>query len=148
VSNRIKLLRRLAVLAAALCLIACTDDTGSDDSDPQTCVEIDYEGCALLYPPSWDQVWDQTINTTCSGGGAACHSGQFGVIFTDQTSAYTSLTTGEHAQIIPGDPACSPLMHRLESDDPSFRMPPGNTALPAGARCSIATWIANGASQN
>jgi len=141
--------RRLAAsLTAALCLGACTDDAGSDDSSAQTCVEIDYEGCALLYPPSWDQVWDQTITTTCSGGGAACHSGQFGAVFTDQASAYTTLTTGAHAQIIPGDPACSPLMLRLESDDPSFRMPPGNTALAAGARCSIATWIADGASQN
>jgi hypothetical protein len=39
-------------------------------------------------------------------------------------------------------------MLRLESDDAAFRMPPGNTPLAAGARCSIATWIADGAEQD
>jgi hypothetical protein len=126
----------------SLSLTACTDD--GDDAPAQQCVEIDYEGCALLYPPTWEQVWQQTISTSCSGGGSACHAGDVGLTFGDQATAYEGLMH----EIVPGDPACSPVMVRLESEDPSFRMPPGNTPLAAGARCSIATWIANGAPQN
>jgi hypothetical protein len=129
-------------------LASCTDDQGNDEDSAPACVEIDYEGCTQLYPPTWDQVWSQTISTTCSGGGSACHAGELGLTFGDQDTAYTGLTSGAHAQIIAGDPQCSPLMIRLESDDPNYRMPPGNTALAAGARCSIATWIEGGATQN
>ena len=129
-----------ALLALTVSLLACTDDGGDDESAPQ-CVEIDYDDCALLYPPTWDQVWTQTISTTCSGGGSACHAGDVGLTFGDQATAYEGLMH----EIVVGDPGCSHLMVRLESDDPNFRMPPGNTPIPAGARCSIATWIANGA---
>lgn len=137
------------VFAGLLCLAACGDDElGSDDSTAPECVEIDYQDCAQLYPPNWDQVWDQTISTTCSGGGSACHDGELRVAFDDQAAAYIGLTSGADPHVIAGDPACSPLMIRLESDDPEFRMPPGNTALPEAARCSIATWISNGATQH
>jgi hypothetical protein len=131
------------VLVSLVLLAACTGDGGEDEGAPE-CVEIDYEGCALLYPPTWDQVWQQTISTTCSGGGSACHAGDVGLTFGDQNTAYTGLMH----EVVVGDPACSPLMLRLESEDPGFRMPPGNTPLAAGARCSIATWIANGALQD
>lgn len=131
------------VLVSLMVLPACTGGSGEDDYAPQ-CVEIDYEGCALLYPPTWEQVWQQTISTTCANGGSACHAGDVGLTFGDQDTAYTGLMH----EIVAGDPACSPLMLRLESDDPSFRMPPGNTPLSASARCSIATWILNGAPQD
>lgn len=133
-------------LGLVLSLSACTGD-GDGDQAP-ACVEIDYAGCAPLYPPSWDQVWQQTLAPSCSGGGSACHGSGGELLLTDPATAYTGLTSGAHPQIVPGDPACSPVMIRLESDDPNFRMPPGNTALPAGARCSIATWITNGATPN
>lgn len=125
------------MLAAAA---ACHDD-GSADEHPSECLTIDYEGCTLLYPPTWEQVWQQTISTTCTGG-SACHSG--GLSFGDPDIAHAGLLK----ELVPGDPNCSHLMQRLESDDPDFRMPPGNTPLAAGARCSIATWIANGAMQD
>lgn len=138
-------MRRLAhtlVIAALLVSSACTDDHGEES--PPECVAIDYEGCALLYPPTWEQVWQQTISSSCSGGGSACHGDAVGLSFIDQASAYEGLMH----HVVAGDPACSPLMVRLESEDANFRMPPGNTSLAAGARCSIATWIANGAPQN
>ena len=128
----------------ALAGLACTDDGNGDDDPAPQCVEIDYEGCAQLYPPTWDQVWQQTISTTCTGGGSACHSGDLDLTFGDQDTA----DEGLRHELVAGDPNCSHLMLRLESDDPNFRMPPGNTPLPAGARCSIATWIANGATQD
>jgi hypothetical protein len=129
----------LFVLALAL---ACQDDGGGDDDPAPECLTIDYEGCALLYPPSWEQVWQQTLSSSCAGGGSACHGDNAGLSFTEQASAYAGLMH----QLVPGDPNCSPLMLRLESADPSVRMPPGNTPLTAGARCSIATWIGSGAS--
>lgn len=132
-----------ALLALTVSLLACTDDGGDDESAPQ-CVDIDYDGCALLYPPTWEQVWTQTISTQCSGGGAACHASDERVRFDDQAAAYEGLMH----EIVVGDPGCSHLMVRLESDDPDFRMPPGNTPISDGARCSIATWIADGASQD
>ncbi|MFO7561542.1 MAG: hypothetical protein R6X02_02765 [Enhygromyxa sp.] len=137
--HRPLLLAGLLALAAA-----CGDDGPGDDAPAPACLTIDYEGCALLYPPTWEQVWQQTISTSCSGGGSACHAGEVGLSFQDPDSAYAGLA---HELVI-GDPNCSPLMLRLESDDPEFRMPPGNTPLAAGARCSIATWIANGAAQD
>ncbi len=143
-------IRRAAALATLL-FAACTDDGPADDGATPACVEIDYEGCALLYPPTWDQVWEQTITTSCSGGGAACHDdGEDGerLRLVEPDAAYLALTEGEHPQVIPGDPRCSPLLIRLESEDPTYRMPPGNTALAAGARCSIATWVAAGATQD
>jgi hypothetical protein len=140
--------RASVVLIAVLSLLslgACTDDGGSP---APACVEIDYADCAQLYPPTWEQVWQQTLSSSCSGGGAACHAGDLRLSLVDQTTAFLELTGGAHPQVIPGDPACSPLMIRLESDDPNLRMPPGSTPLAAGARCSIATWISNGATQD
>jgi hypothetical protein len=133
----------LAVLGA-IGAAACHDEGPADDDSPSECLTIDYQDCALLYPPTWDQVWQQTISTTCSGGGSACHAGDLGLTFGDQDTAYAGLVH----ELRPGDPNCSHLMLRLESEDPDFRMPPGNTPLAAGARCSIATWIANGAAQD
>jgi hypothetical protein len=102
----------------------------------------------MLYPPTWDQVWAQTLSTTCSGGGSACHAGDLRLSLVDADAAYAGLTSGTHPLVVAHDPQCSPLMVRLESDDPVFRMPPGNTALASGARCSIATWIDAGATQD
>lgn len=86
---------------------------------------------------------------SCGSQGSACHPGggpPGSLTFDAQATTYTELLEGAH--VLPGDPACSPLMIRLESDDPDERMPPGTTPIPAGARCSIATWIAEGAPEN
>jgi len=133
-------------LTSLLVLGACTDDSSADtDTDTLACVEIDYEGCTQLYPPTYDQVWDQTLAPSCGVGGS-CHpsGGPAGSLtFDDAETTLSELLDGGH--VIPGDPHCSPLMIRLESDDPSVRMPPGETPILASARCSVATWIAEGA---
>lgn len=137
---------RLALVAglgvALPATVACTDDGSADDGAP-SCVDYDHTSCELLYPATYDQVWSQTVESTCSGGGAACHEGDVGLTFTDPATTHASLLS--EALVVPGDPACSPLMVRLLSDDPSLRMPPGQTPIADGAICSIATWIADGA---
>lgn len=141
----------MRALLAFLCCLgpAACDNDGGDDERELSCVEIDYTACSQLYPPTWDQVWQQTLEPSCGGGGSSCHpsGGPAGSLtFMDQATTYMELTSGAH--VIAGDPACSPVIIRLESDDPGVRMPPGNTPIPAGARCSIATWIADGAVEN
>lgn len=133
-------------LGLALLLVLSACESGSGDDGAPSCVEIDVTACALLYPATYEQVWSQTLAPSCSGGGSACHPSGAALSFQDAAVTYDDLLDG--ALVIPGDPGCSPLMIRLESDDPSFRMPPGSTPIHAGARCSIANWIANGAAQD
>ncbi|MEE9383781.1 MAG: c-type cytochrome domain-containing protein [Nannocystaceae bacterium] len=108
------------------------------------------DDCALLYPPQWAYVFGQTLLPGC-GAGVACHASDQaagavgGLVFDASTRAYARLLAGPRPLVVAGDPWCSPLILRLESEDPAFRMPPGNTALAAGARCSIARWISDGA---
>lgn len=135
----------LALALMTFAVSACTDDANADTGEAGlACVSIDYEGCSLLYPPTYEQVWAQTLEPSC--GAETCHpsGGPVGSLtFDDPDTTFEELFAGEH--VIAGDPHCSPLMIRLETDDPSLRMPPGNTPLLEGARCSIATWIAEGA---
>lgn len=141
--------RRPVLVLSITLLLACTNDDGADDESALSCVDIDYEGCTQLYPPTWDEVWTQTLAPTCGSGGTACHpsGGPPGSLtFQDQAVTYDELIDGGH--VIAADPGCSPVMIRLESDDPGVRMPPGQTPIPEGARCSIATWIAAGAPEN
>jgi hypothetical protein len=136
----------LGLLALCLACTACSDDGGGEESGAPSCVEIDYEGCAQLYPATYAQIWSQTLAPTCGSQGSACHPSGGSLTFDASDTTYTELIEGAH--VIPGDPACSPLMIRLESEDPGKRMPPGTTPIPGGARCSIATWIAEGAPEN
>lgn len=146
----------LSSLVLAVAALACTgDDAAGDEGEAlPACVEVDYEGCAELYPPTWDQVWAQTLANSCDGGGGACHASddivasESGLALVDPADAHARLTEGPSPHVVAGDPQCSPLMVRLEIDDPSLRMPPGETPIPAGARCSIAHWIRAGASVN
>jgi hypothetical protein len=80
-----------------------------------------------------------------------CHTADAamaGLVLQDADQAY-SLLLGQtgRARVNPGDPACSLLVIRLESNDPTFRMPPGPTPLLESARCDILQWIANGAAR-
>jgi hypothetical protein len=135
-------------LCTCLAALACTpaEDDDESDSGAPACVDIDYSGCALLYPATYSQVWAQTLAPSCGGGGSACHETNTALRFQDPSETHQQLLDGGF--VVAGDPACSHLLVRLESDDPSVRMPPGNTPIAEGARCSIATWIANGAAQD
>ncbi|PRQ05708.1 c-type cytochrome domain-containing protein [Enhygromyxa salina] len=146
----------VAMALAAGCEAGNDDDNGSGDAIPE-CVEYTLDGCAPLYPASYDQVWTQTLDSGCAEFGTACHAqadaagATRGLTFVDPQQTYdhltmTSMTSELGPLVVPGDPLCSPLFVRLATDDAAIRMPPGGTGLSAGALCSIGTWIADGAS--
>jgi hypothetical protein len=147
------LARRVRALAAAavVCVSApaCNDDDGDPDGDG--CVDRP-ASCEQLYPPEWDEVWQNTIEPTCTAQGSSCHfsadasgAANGGPIFADQAQAYGRLLDGEHPLVVPGDPECSPLYFRLATDDTALRMPPGEAPVDERALCSIAAWIESGA---
>lgn len=143
-----------ALLALVLVGSCASDDDGSgDDADAvPECVEYALEGCAPLYPATYDQVWTQTLSKGCAEG-SACHANddaagaKYGLTFVDpqQTFDHLMLVGERGALVVPGEPLCSPLFVRLATDDPAIRMPPGSSGLDAGALCSIGTWISSGA---
>ena len=69
-----------------------------------------------------------------------------GLVLEDPTESYDALLgrNGAPRRVIPGDPACSDLMVRLDSPGQEWSMPPG-TPLDERARCAIRRWIAAGA---
>lgn len=145
-------------LVPALSSLGCdgssgTDEDGETGSSAQVpdCVEYALEGCAPLYPPSYDQVWNQTLSNGCAEFGTACHAQEDaagalgGMTFVDPQQSWDHMLMASEPLVVPGDPLCSELLVRLASDDPAIRMPPGTSGLADGALCSIATWIAEGA---
>lgn len=140
------------VRAVGLALL-CSLVASCDETPPPPCVEGLALDCTPLYdPPIFQSVFERTLRPSCGTGTNTCHTAlgaKGGLVFEEADAAYSLLlgqTDGRH-RVLPGDPACSPVMIRLESASPTFRMPPGPTALPAGERCAIAKWIAAGASR-
>jgi hypothetical protein len=135
--------RRISLL---LLFAAC----GGPAGDPP-CVQNLDTNCAALYdPPTFSALYQNILHPTCASGSGTCHTTDFaprGLVFEDQQQAYNLLLglNGARQRVIPGDPGCSILMRRLESNDPSYRMPPGNTPLTQPQLCTFVKWIANGA---
>jgi hypothetical protein len=159
------------LLPAAL---ACSSATGGNSADvePEAKVEVPNEpqaepepvpeptkpvclkrltlDCAMTFAPKFESIFDNRLRPTCGAAGVSCHGSagaQAGLVLDDIDQAYDSLLgldRANNARVIPNDPECSPLMMRLESDDPGTVMPVGSK-LPEGERCSIRNWIANGA---
>lgn len=145
---------RLATSLSLALVTACPADEGEGDEAGEVpqCIEYALDGCAPLYPASYDHVWNQTLADGCAQFGSACHASadaagaENGMIFADPQQAYDHMTSaGSDSLIVAGDPLCSPFFVRLASDDPDIRMPPGSSGLSDGALCSIGSWIAEGA---
>jgi hypothetical protein len=141
--------RFLGSFAFTLMVGGCQPDTAADDdADVPECVEYELDGCMALYPPTYDQVWSQTLSSSCGQVGSACHAqagsggAVDGLVFVDALTSWEHMTAEE--LIVPGDPLCSPLFVRLATDDPDIRMPPGTGGLSPAALCSIGTWITDG----
>lgn len=134
--------RLLTATAAILIFAGCPNET-----DPPTCVTVDL-ACDPLYEPVFDEIFSRTLKPTCGVAGSSCHSAQGrknGLAFADPDEAYELLLGSDgNPRVVPGDPECSLLISRLESDDPAFQMPPG-APLSEAERCVIRQWIANGA---
>jgi hypothetical protein len=132
--------------------VGCDEDDGGDDGLP-ACVDFDTMACTPQYPPEFDRVFTETLQPTCGVAGSACHGEPDadgtpgGMLVTDADGTYaTLLGEGGGTQfVVVGDPLCSLMMVRLNVDDPALVMPPGQQPIDEDVRCSIATWIAEGA---
>lgn len=145
-----------SVACIVLCLVssACGSSEPSDDGGDgavQCLAPLDLD-CDPTYPATFDQIYDRTISKSCgvTGAGMSCHGdegGQLGLVLSGEDQAYDALLgkLDVHALVVPGEPECSILVQRVESNDAAFRMPSGETRLSEGVRCAIRQWIANGA---
>lgn len=145
---------RAALVIAPLVITlvaACGDDTGGGAgmSGGGACLPaLDLE-CTPAYPPTFDQIHTRHIAMTCGAGGTLCHGpmGNKGNLVLDRDDAdqaYEALLDPSRGLVIPGDPECSTLIKRVESEDPSVVMPVGMRLMP-GQRCAIRKWVADGA---
>ena len=119
--------------------VAC----GGADQDP--CEETLPSSCSPLYEPTFTQVYTQTLQVKCAVTGGACHSAagaKGGLILEGEDAAYAGLV--ESGRVIPGEPECGELTHRLESTDAAIVMPVGGN-LSEPERCAIYAWIRAGA---
>ncbi|RMG96959.1 MAG: hypothetical protein D6705_09960 [Deltaproteobacteria bacterium] len=137
-----------ATIAIGLATTISACEGGDDDDDAPTCVTVD-TSCTPAFQPTFDNVWAEVIQPSCGTPGTSCHGqadasgAEDGLVFSDIDAAYSNLV--DHGFVTPNDAACSELVVRLEIDDASKRMPPGNTPLDAGLRCGVIQWIEGGA---
>jgi hypothetical protein len=143
-----------ALACCALSLWGCNGDDGGGGSagggGADMCLEDVELDCGPAFQPTFESLWENELSTCgASSTGSSCHGpdgGQAGLYLTDIDEAYDLLLDPPDTspRVLPGDPECSPLIQRIESDDASFVMPPG-TPLSESVRCAIRQWVANGA---
>ena len=143
---------RCLVAGLAVCgLVACSDP-------PLDCVQnLDPDHCTALYPPTFDNVYSDTLVPKCSTGGGSCHTPeghQAGLSFDENKpdDAYNlllmaSTTFPDRFRVIPGDPSCSEMIERIYSTAKRWHMPRGSELAPEET-CSIVKWIDEGAHRN
>ena len=141
--------RKLKTVCAAG-LAALFSFCGQDSDSRPTCLsQVDVDSCTPLYPAEFPVIYRQVLSATCASAGVSCHGpggGNGGIVFATDTEAHAELLghAGDRALVIPGDPACSELVVRLDLSGHSWSMPP-SAPLDERARCSIRRWIADGA---
>jgi len=116
---------------------------GCGGSEPPTCRTDLVVDCTPQYEPTFRNVYVNTLARSCGVGGGSCHASagaKAGLQLDDEQIAYDHLVA---RQVVAGDPACSPLMDRLERSGMGV-MPPGGQ-LASEERCAVQQWIANGA---
>ena len=139
------------LLGAAITTVAIASCTSHSDPPPPACVTGLSLDCKPLYdPPVYQTIFDKTLRPTCATGTGTCHTSDAamgGLVLQDADSAYALLlgTTDGRKRVVPGDPACSLLMIRIDSTDPNLHMPRGPNSLLDAEKCAIAQWIAAGA---
>ncbi len=156
--STLRLWRRMAVwrrfarppsFAAGCALVGLTVSGCGGEPGAPRCVEVTVEPCDELYPPTWENVYTNTLIPKCAAGSGACHTssdatGAGGGLFFDTPAAsHARLLAGEW--VVAQDAVCSPVVVRIETDDENLRMPPGQEPLDPRERCSIRHWIAEGA---
>ena len=129
-------MRRMWLAALPLAFAGCPGE------DPPRCVTVE-ASCSPLYQPTFDNVFNMTLQTTCGGRLSACHAagGAGEMSLADPATAYAALLDG---RVTPGDPGCSEIIVRTGAPGKDYQMPPGS-ARGAPERCSLIQWVAAGA---
>ena len=141
----------LLPLVAASMLLGCGGDDDEADATPSACLTSLSDSCEPSLPTDYDSIYKNILSQRCGSVGmsTSCHTRNAmkgGLSLADPQMAYDALLGGSgHVRVKPNDPACSPLMQRLESKDPEFRMPYQEPPLNDGLRCAIQKWIKDGA---
>jgi hypothetical protein len=127
---------------------ACGSSNSGPDQGPACLAAPVSTDCTPFYPPTFANVWNQTIVMKCALGG--CHKGsdaKAGMDLSNKDNAYTELltkSTTSEPRVTPGDLKCGKLIVRLDTKGEVYSMPPNNP-LDEATLCSIRQWIANGA---
>lgn len=133
--------RAWTVLAVAVGLGAhALAGCGGDDGE--SCVSVPTT-CTPQYDPTFDEVYTNTLATSCALSG--CHGGDGGSTGFGMGATADEAYDAVSQRVTAGDPGCSVLVDHLEPDGIGD-MPPG-TVLADEERCSVRTWIADGASR-
>jgi len=139
-------------LAGASAAAGCGGDDPPTHSNSPRVENLNTDCSNLLYdPPVYSTIYSQILLPKCATG-SSCHSADVamgGLAVTDADQTYDALLgiKGGVKRVLPRDPACSPLMVRLESPDPNFVMPRGDR-LSEPALCVFVQWIKQGAQKN
>lgn len=146
--NETRVRRSQQLLAAALVVgLGASCGAGADE-----CISLP-ETCSPTLSTDYNTIYSSVFSTSCgtATGVMTCHGSagnQGGLSLSEPNAAYSALLSGApHARVVPGDPACSPLMARLTASDPNVRMPKNSAPLGEGVLCAIQSWIREGASR-
>ncbi len=143
-----KLFSSLTSRASRLSCIACVvlacgggDETPMDKDVPLT--DALPMNCDPLYPPDFETIYLTTVQPKCALG--PCHSvenAQGGIDLSSRDKTWMHWL--DEGRVVPGRPSHSVLIQRLQLDDKSRRMPPGD-GLESSEICAITQWIYDGA---
>lgn len=136
------------VAAGFVGVVGTACGSGNGDDEPACLPAPASTDCTRLYAPTFDNVWKNTLSTTCAAPG--CHSGSMptgDMALDNEDQAYTNLltkSTTSEPRVTPNDVKCGKIIVRLHTKGQSYSMPP-DQMLDANTLCSITQWIANGA---
>lgn len=138
--------------ALAALLFAAIGGACGEESEMAECLPEPTAACTPEINTDFASIHRSLFAQRCGTTGGACHGpeGRKGnLVLADPDAAHKALLgqDGTAARVIPGDAACSSLLQRLETDDPTKRMPLGENKLSEGIRCAVRTWIEGGASR-
>jgi hypothetical protein len=127
--------------------------SGCPSEPPPACITVE-TSCQAAYQPTFDMVYKQTLSKSCGNDNSSCHSDaghQAGLVFTDPVVSYQELLDNSsidptRKRVVPGDPACSLLIVRVNSPGKDYQMPKGDPLDPS-VRCAMIQWVEMGAMQ-
>lgn len=141
---------RLVACLVVSCAACCSG--GDDDAAQMECEPSPQPPCVANINANFESLHTNLFAQRCGTNGAGCHGAnatQGNLVLTSADASYAALLgmDGTRSRVIAGDPTCSLLMQRLETEDAELRMPRGEAKLSEGLRCAVRQWIEEGAAR-